>query len=291
MKEKQSPAPQTPPSTAGSMDAPETIPPLLSCNEHSELNQAASPKTGDQSTRTLPDFSLGSPSFESLIFSEEVSQMESWLPDIAADCFQNDMNPHEILSKPEAQDTNRASDPMNMRSREDPQNSSSTSYKPVPSGTFTCPSPQSNESSPFSFTIPITTGPSLNTQSYISQKTCSCFSTLSHHLCTLQATSSTPENSQALDTLLIQSQKILPSIRNTVSGEHDPIPTPKMDARLDLYMRDALHFSGDPAWVVEVFGGTVNRVGFGEDGAYLGLQARNFQMEVRGLMNRIPKYG
>lgn len=71
------------------MDAPETIPPLLSCNEHSELNQAASPKTGDQSTRTLPDFSLGSPSFESLIFSEEVSQMESWLPDIAADCFQN----------------------------------------------------------------------------------------------------------------------------------------------------------------------------------------------------------
>lgn len=43
--------------------------------------------------------------------------------------------------------------------------------------------------------------------------------------------------------------------------------------------------------VVEVFGGTVNRVGFGEDGAYLGLQARNFQMEVRGLMDRIPKYG
>ncbi|KAJ5488067.1 hypothetical protein N7453_011521 [Penicillium expansum] len=78
---------------------------------------------------------------------------------------------------------------------------------------------------------------------------------------------------------------------DTVSSEHDPIPTPEMDARLDLYMRDALHFSGDPAWVVEVFGGTVNRVGFGEDGAYLGLQARNFQMEVRGLMDRIPKYG
>lgn len=42
--------------------------------------------------------------------------------------------------------------------------------------------------------------------------------------------------------------------------------------------------------VVEVFGGTVSRVGFGEDGAYLGLQVRNFQMEVRSLMERIPKY-
>lgn len=41
---------------------------------------------------------------------------------------------------------------------------------------------------------------------------------------------------------------------------------------------------------VEVFEGTVSRVGCGDDGAYLALQARNFQMEVRGLVERIAKY-
>jgi hypothetical protein len=101
-----------------------------------------------------------------------------------------------------------------MRSREDPQNASSISYKPLPLKTFACPSPQSNESFPFGFTIPITTGPSLATQSCISQSPCACFSTLSHHLCTLQATYSTTEHAQALGTLLIQPQQILPSIRS-----------------------------------------------------------------------------
>lgn len=89
MKEQQRLAPQTPPSTAGSMDVPKTIPPLPDCDERSELNDAASPKSGDQTTRTPPEFSLGSASFADLIFSEEVSQMESWLPEMADDCFQN----------------------------------------------------------------------------------------------------------------------------------------------------------------------------------------------------------
>lgn len=74
------------------MDVPKTIPPLPDCDERSDLNDAASPKAGDQTTCTPPEFSLGSASFADLIFSEEVSQMESWLPEMADDCFQNVMS-------------------------------------------------------------------------------------------------------------------------------------------------------------------------------------------------------
>lgn len=218
---------------------------------------------------------------------------------------------------------------MNMRSREDPQNASSMSYKPLPLETFTCPSPQSNESSPFSFTIPITTGPSLATRSLTSQIPCACFSTLSHHLCTLQATYSTSEHAQALDTLLIQSQHILPSIRSLskcqtclqdtqtlflvnmvlsrlLKWTHASICTCETHCVSAEIRLGKFHGSTGMGMmvtrlliraylaefdkVVEVFGGMVSRIGFREDGAYLGLQVRNFQMEVRGLMERIPKY-
>ncbi|KAJ5407143.1 hypothetical protein N7465_008427 [Penicillium sp. CMV-2018d] len=192
---------------AGSMDVPKTIPPFPSCDEHSELSDDALLKVGDQVTPTPAQFSLGSPSFEDLS------------PDTLCGSLPNGKlatrDGRRLFSKqPETEHTNRAWDPMNMRLREDPQNASSISYKPLPLETFACPSPQSNESSPFGFTMPITTGSSLTAQSCISKSPCACFSTLSHHLCILQATYSTTEHSQALDTLLIQSQQILPSIRS-----------------------------------------------------------------------------
>lgn len=41
---------------------------------------------------------------------------------------------------------------------------------------------------------------------------------------------------------------------------------------------------------VVMFEGSVSRVGCGDDGAYLALQARNLQSEVRSLVERMAKY-
>ncbi|KAJ5348116.1 uncharacterized protein N7506_001369 [Penicillium brevicompactum] len=78
MKEKQRQAPQTPPSTAGSVDVAEPIPPLPSCDSPAGVNLDLGPVSPDQPMPTPPDFGLGM-TFDDLIFPE--SQLESWLPE------------------------------------------------------------------------------------------------------------------------------------------------------------------------------------------------------------------
>lgn len=84
MKEKQRQAPQTPPSTAGSVDVAEPIPPLPSCDSPVAVNADLGLLSPSQPMPTPPDFGLGT-TFDDLIFPE--SQLESWLPE-TTECFQ-----------------------------------------------------------------------------------------------------------------------------------------------------------------------------------------------------------
>ncbi|KAF4761205.1 hypothetical protein HAV15_006687 [Penicillium sp. str.  len=56
-----------------------------------------------------------------------------------------------------------------------------------------------------------------------------------------------------LDSQSIQMPNLPSRYTNTLPGEYGLIPTAEMDARLDLYMRDALRLSGDSAWEISWF--------------------------------------
>ncbi|CAI7591076.1 unnamed protein product [Penicillium bialowiezense] len=319
MKEKQRPAPQTPPSTAGSVDIPEPIPPLPSCDSpDATADLHLSP---GQPISTPPDFGLGT-SFDDLMFTD--SQVESWLPE-TTDCFQN---PESPVQQTNTHPTPRPSFSTGV-ARDDPHPTASTLYRPSSFDAFGCQSPQSTDPSSFAFNLPLFAQPSLRPEPRPSQSPCACFQTLSHHLCTLQATCSTTEHSQALDTLLIHSQRILPSIRTLSACQtcrrdtqalflvnmilarllkwtHASICTCETrcvsaDIRLGKYQAPGVMgvmvtrlliqaYLAEFEKAVLMFEGSVSRVGCGDDGAYLALQARNLQSEVRGLVERMSKH-
>ncbi|KAJ5366990.1 hypothetical protein N7541_000931 [Penicillium brevicompactum] len=328
MKEKQRQAPQTPPSTAGSVDVAEPIPPLPSCDSPVAVNVDLGPLSPSQPMPTPPDFGLGT-AFDDLIFPE--SQLESWLPE-TTECFQTE-NPPDTQPRSPVQQANSHPTPRPSFSTgaasDDPHPTSSTLYRPLSFDSSACRSSRLAEPSSFGFNLPLFTQQSVRPESRPCQSPCTCFPTLSHHLCTLQATSSTTEHSQALDTLLIHSQRILPSIRTLATCQrcrrdtqtlflvnmilarllkwtHASICTCETrcvsaDIRLGKYQAPGgmglmvtrlliQAYLAEFEKAVQMFEGTVSRVGCGDDGAYLALQARTFQSEVRGLVERIAKY-
>jgi hypothetical protein len=176
--------------------------------------------------------------------------------------------------------------------------------------------------------LPAHSGSSLLNTSCSNSSSCTCFSTLSNHLCALQVTSPTSRQTRAIDILLIQSQRIIPSITSLFDCQYCMKETQSLFlvsmilSRLLRWSQVSIHAHGSrcvPAQVhlgryhtssefgatvtrmliqthcmclkttVEAFQHEVGRIGCEDaERAYLTLQARNFQQEFEKLIEELP---
>ncbi|KAL4949382.1 hypothetical protein BDW69DRAFT_188380 [Aspergillus filifer] len=215
---------RTPPPTAGShaqSPRPSTtvIPPLPSSGDDSILDMdLASRATRDAAgSNSSTNIDLESPLVQNLVFSNgDPESIDTWFLDMTGTCFEDKsfMPAGNNADDPLKAGPNPASDRISAHLHERP--AFQAPFDP-------CLSPvhrKSSTSQDFTRQSSAKIG-SIGAYPNITEQSsprgplppCLCFSTLSNHLCTLQALSSTPDyQSQALDALLVQSQPIILSV-------------------------------------------------------------------------------
>ncbi|KAJ5904226.1 hypothetical protein N7504_006609 [Penicillium tannophilum] len=338
-REKQHRAPHTPPPTS---DGTPAIPPLPSCGEDSAFSPLQSPPDAGFTidSQSPSSFNLDSFSFQDSILPESgLGCMEDWLPTIPGGTIDSSSFPlygglTETHIEKETSNTNCAGilNGSNVGNEKSVWHNASATEIEFPS-LFPC-SPKSSRcdgvgtKSNNTFLSDRSTSSLLGSSCYHFPSG-GCFSTLSNHLCTLQAIPQTSEQARAIDILLMQSQRIIPSMRSLFKCHHcmrDPQALFLVNmvlARLLKWSRVSIctyekrsisaevrlgkyQVSGDFGTTVakmlikthladlkatvHAFAVMCRQTGHGKaDGAYLSQQAKGLETELNVLAERIEK--
>ncbi|KAF3388835.1 C6 finger domain transcription factor gliZ [Penicillium rolfsii] len=317
------------------------IPPLPSCGDDSIQDTGLASRASREPAyrQSSTDINLESPPLQDFIFPNgDLESMDSWLIDMAETCDlhfcgqQSSIEAGHSSDSPSRAGPNPAGDCISTLLHEKP------AFQ-VPSNPCLSPpvSRKSSTSQDFTRQFSDKMGSFEKFPNIMEQNlpcgpppSCLCFSTLSNHLCTLQALSSTSDyHSQALDALLVQSQRLIPSIEKlfkcqSCTQEPHALFLVNMilsrllkwtgvsicawetrhisaEIRLGRYLASAeigitvtqmllQKFLSDFKNIIVLFEGAVSQLGHGEaDGAYLSLQARNIRLELGRIMERIMR--